>query len=204
MSWTNPTIIRRTSGSETLLRRIDMRKQWVVVGILAGVLSAGDALAQHKQPNEQPNTAIAPEVPTGEVALGIVRIPRAVTADGKPLPAGSYTVRVTAQVAKPNAVGITSNCSWCRCASGLSVTWRPSSLQSSRAAPRAPLPSAPWRCRGSRAARTPWPFRSGRSSSPRSGSRSRSSRLDLMVPVPEQYGHGSVSCARGSASRACA
>jgi hypothetical protein len=86
-----------------------MRKQWVVVGILAGVLSAGDALAQHKQPNEQPNTATAPEVPAGEVALGTVRIPRAVTADGKPLPAGSYTVRVTAQVAKPDAVGTTES-----------------------------------------------------------------------------------------------
>ena len=84
-----------------------MRKQWVVVGILAGTLFAGDALAQHKQPNEQPNTATAPEVPAGEVPLGIVRIPRAVTADGKPLPAGSYTLRVTAQEAKPEAVGTT-------------------------------------------------------------------------------------------------
>jgi 3-dehydroquinate synthase class II len=82
--------------------------QWVVVGILAGALFAGDALAQHKQPNEQPATAAAPDkVPTGEVALGIARIPRAVTADGKPLPAGAYTVRVTAQVAKPDAVGTT-------------------------------------------------------------------------------------------------
>jgi 3-dehydroquinate synthase class II len=85
-----------------------MRKQWVVVGILAGALSAGDALAQHKQPNEQPTTAAAPDkVPTGEVALGIARISRAVTADGKPLPAGSYTVRVTAQTATPDAVGTT-------------------------------------------------------------------------------------------------
>jgi 3-dehydroquinate synthase class II len=84
-----------------------MRKQWVVVGVLAGTLFAGDALAQHKQPNEQPTTAATPEVPTGEVALGIARIPRAVTADGKPLPAGSYTVRVTAQTATPEAVGTT-------------------------------------------------------------------------------------------------
>jgi hypothetical protein len=86
-----------------------MRKQWVVVGILAGTLFAGDALAQHKQPNQQPNTAAAPEVPTGEVALGTVRIPRAVTADGKPLPAGLYTLRVTAQAAKPEAVGTTES-----------------------------------------------------------------------------------------------
>lgn len=86
-----------------------MRKQWVVVGILAGTLFAGDALAQHKAPNEQPNTAATPEAPTGEIALGSVRIIRAVTADGKPLPAGTYTVRVTAQEAKPEAVGTTES-----------------------------------------------------------------------------------------------
>ena len=84
-----------------------MRKQWVVVGVLAGMLVAGDALAQHKAPKDQPNTAAAPTVPTGEVPLGSARLPRAVTADGKPLPAGSYTVRVTAQESKPDAVGQT-------------------------------------------------------------------------------------------------
>ena len=84
-----------------------MKKQWVVVGILAGTLLAGDALAQHKTPNTQPNTAAVPESPTGEVALGSVRISRSVTADGKPLPAGTYTVRVTAQESKPDAVGQT-------------------------------------------------------------------------------------------------
>lgn len=86
-----------------------MRKQWVVVGILAGTLFAGDALAQHKAPNEQPNTAATPEAPTGDIALGSVRIMRGVTADGKPLPAGTYTVRVTAQEAKPEAVGTTES-----------------------------------------------------------------------------------------------
>lgn len=84
-----------------------MKKHWVVVGILASTLLVGDALAQHKAPNQQPNTAETPQVPTGEIALGSVRIPRAVTADGKPLPAGTYTVRVTAQEAKPEAVGTT-------------------------------------------------------------------------------------------------
>jgi len=84
-----------------------MRKQWVVVGILAGTLLAGDALAQHKVPNQQPNTAATPAAPTGEVALGAVRVPKSVTADGKPLPAGTYQVRVTPQEAKPDAVGQT-------------------------------------------------------------------------------------------------
>lgn len=86
-----------------------MKNQWVVVGILAGTLFAGDALAQHKAPHQQPNTAASPEAPAGEVALGSVRISRAVTADGKPLPAGTYTVRVTAQEAKPEAVGTTES-----------------------------------------------------------------------------------------------
>nr|MBA2301342.1 hypothetical protein [Acidobacteriota bacterium] len=84
-----------------------MKMQWVVVGILAGTLVAGEARAQHKTPNQQPNTAAAPESLAGEVALGSVRITRGVTADGKPLPAGTYTVRVTAQEAKPEAVGTT-------------------------------------------------------------------------------------------------
>jgi hypothetical protein len=39
------------------------------------------------------------------MALGTVRIPRAVKADGKPLAAGSYQVRLTAEESKPNATG---------------------------------------------------------------------------------------------------
>jgi hypothetical protein len=84
-----------------------MKKQWVVVGVLAGALFAGDALAQHKAPNQQPTTAETPAAPTGEIALGSARITKGVTADGKPLAAGTYTVRVTAQESKPDAVGTT-------------------------------------------------------------------------------------------------
>ena len=84
-----------------------MKKQWIVAGILTLTVCAGSALAQHKAPNTQPTTAETPAAPTGEIALGSVRIPRAVTADGKPLPAGTYSVRVTAQEAKPEAVGTT-------------------------------------------------------------------------------------------------
>jgi hypothetical protein len=39
------------------------------------------------------------------LALGSIRLPKGVTADGKPLPAGTYQVRLTAQEAKPDAVG---------------------------------------------------------------------------------------------------
>ena len=84
-----------------------MNKHWVLVGLLAGSLCATEVLAQHQAPNQQPNTAAAPMAPAGDVALGSVRLPRAVTADGKPLPAGSYQVRLTAQEAKPAAVGTT-------------------------------------------------------------------------------------------------
>ena len=84
-----------------------MKKQWVLIGLLAAGLGSGQVLAQHQAPNQQPLTAEAPAVPTAEVALGSVRIPRAVTADGKALPAGQYQVRLTAQQAKPEAVGTT-------------------------------------------------------------------------------------------------
>jgi hypothetical protein len=82
-----------------------MRKYWVLLGILAGLFVGSDALAQHQAPRDQPARAEAPAAPTGEMSLGTVRLPRAVMADGKPLPAGTYQVRLTAQTAKPEAVG---------------------------------------------------------------------------------------------------
>ncbi len=85
-----------------------MKKQWVLIGVLAGAMIGSDALAQHKAPNQQPSTADVPKAPTGELALGNVRLPRSVTADGKPLPAGTYQVRLTAQASKPEAVGQTA------------------------------------------------------------------------------------------------
>jgi len=45
----------------------------------------------------------------GQVNLGSVTIPRAVRADGKPLPAGTYQVRLTAEEARPAAAGQTPN-----------------------------------------------------------------------------------------------
>ena len=97
-----------------------MTHKWLV-GILAGILVAGSAAAQAQQkpaaPDAQkPATATqkpAPampaqqkaSVPTGDTVLGTVTIPRAVTADGKPLPQGQYTVRLTAQAAQPTVAG---------------------------------------------------------------------------------------------------
>jgi hypothetical protein len=84
-----------------------MKKQWVLVCVLAGAIIGSDAAAQHKAPNQQPSTADTPAAPTGDMTLGRVRLPRAVSADGKPLPAGTYQVRLTAQQAAPDAVGTT-------------------------------------------------------------------------------------------------
>src|SRR5690242_6863447 len=84
-----------------------MKKQWVLVGLLASALVGSDAAAQHKAPNQQPSTSEAAKAPAGDSALGTVRLPRAVTADGKPLAAGTYQVRLTAEPSKPDAVGAT-------------------------------------------------------------------------------------------------
>ena len=111
-----------------------MKHTWLV-GILAGVLVAGSAATQAQQKpaaptQEPPKPATAPQkpapttppptqkpaapatpsqpkasVPSGETVLGTVTIPRAVTADGKPLPQGQYTVRLTAQAAQPTVPG---------------------------------------------------------------------------------------------------
>lgn len=70
-----------------------MTHTWLA-GILAGLLATGAALAQ------------APgEVPAGELSLGTITLPRSVMADGKPLPAGTYQVRLTAQSAQPAVAG---------------------------------------------------------------------------------------------------
>lgn len=86
-----------------------MRKQCLLVGVLAATLAASNAYAQHKTPNQQPGTAPAPTAPAGELALGSVRLTRGVTADGKALAAGTYMVRLTPQEAAPQAVGASEN-----------------------------------------------------------------------------------------------
>jgi len=102
----------------------------VLVGTLVSVLGAASAFAQaaqadqkprparragggtsgqagHTAPKPQPETAPAPNIPTTEVQLGSVRIPKGVKAEGKPLSPGTYQVRLTAQPATPPAAGQT-------------------------------------------------------------------------------------------------
>lgn len=81
-----------------------MKHMWLV-GILASMLVVGTATAQTQRQAAPP----AGEVPTGEMALGSVTIPRAVTADGKALPRGTYQVRLTPQAASPEAKGAAPN-----------------------------------------------------------------------------------------------
>ncbi len=69
-----------------------MRVTWIVAFLLAAF--TGVAAAQQGQ------------APTTETALGSVRIPRSVKADGKDLRAGTYQVRLTAQDAAPMVPGI--------------------------------------------------------------------------------------------------
>jgi hypothetical protein len=93
-------------------------RQVIFVGALVGLLASAPSSAQvkedkstggHSAPLAQPATAPSPTVPTGEVALGTFRIPKAVKADGKTLPAGTYQIRVSAQSASPDAKGQTAS-----------------------------------------------------------------------------------------------
>jgi hypothetical protein len=90
-------------------------KQMVLVGVLAltGAVSIAQAQAHNSKaategrsaPRPQSATALPPPAPPEEIALGSVHLTRAVKADGKPLPAGTYQVRLTAQNANPPAPG---------------------------------------------------------------------------------------------------
>ena len=57
-----------------------------------------------RRANNSITKAAAPTVPTGEMRLGAVHIPKGVKADGKPLPSGTYQVRLSTDTPKP-AIG---------------------------------------------------------------------------------------------------
>lgn len=87
-------------------------KQFLMVGTVAAIVAAGIAYGQapagHTAPLPQPTTDATPAAPSGDLALGAVRIPRRVKANGETLPAGTYQVRLTADLAKPDASGQTA------------------------------------------------------------------------------------------------
>jgi hypothetical protein len=102
-------------------------KRMVLVGALVGAFAASTAFAQtseakkpamkassegqagHTAPKMQPPTASAAAAPDGSMALGSVHIPKGVKADGKPLAAGTYQVRLTPDTASPAAKGQTGS-----------------------------------------------------------------------------------------------
>jgi hypothetical protein len=91
-------------------------KRLVLVGAVITALSVtlsaqrGKPTSQaggHTAPKAQPGSAPAPSVPAGEMQLGSVHLAKGVKADGKPLAAGTYQLRLTAQAATPDAKGQT-------------------------------------------------------------------------------------------------
>jgi hypothetical protein len=92
-------------------------KRIVLVGALVGAFAVtgfaqtknkGMAQGGHTAPKTQPATGPAVTAPEGQMALGSVRIPKGVKADGKSLSAGTYQVRLTPQNATPDAKGQTA------------------------------------------------------------------------------------------------
>jgi len=94
-------------------------KRTVFVGALVGALAASTAFAQgrggqgsqegHTTPKQQPMTEAAGTAPDGSMQLGTVHIPKSVKANGQPLPAGTYQVRLTPDTASPVAKGATAS-----------------------------------------------------------------------------------------------
>lgn len=81
----------------------------ILAGALAssGVVASANGAAGDAAPAGQANVTPAPEVPSGDLDLGSIRIPRRVTANGETLAAGTYAVRLTAQASSPDAAGQT-------------------------------------------------------------------------------------------------
>jgi hypothetical protein len=73
-----------------------MKQMWLV-GAAASVFLVANAAA-YTPTDLQGGTGT--QVPSGETNLGTVTLPKPVTADGKPLPAGTYTLRLTPQTAQ--------------------------------------------------------------------------------------------------------
>ena len=80
-----------------------MRQVWFVgVMVVACIAAIG-------MPSAQAQLASANvDVPTGELALGTVELPRGVMANGQSLSAGTYDVRLTGQSASGDTVGALS------------------------------------------------------------------------------------------------
>ena len=72
-----------------------MKHMWLVAAATSVLLATHVAA----QTPTQTQAGTSAQVPAGVTVLGTVTIPRAVLADGKPLPAGRYTIRLTGEAA---------------------------------------------------------------------------------------------------------
>ena len=83
--------------------------RYVNIGLACGMSAllgaAADLGAQAKPQTAKPASEQSSGQAGGAANLGSVRIPRAVKADGKELPAGTYQVRVTETAATPQIRG---------------------------------------------------------------------------------------------------
>ena len=90
-----------------------MRQLFMVTTLAAGIM-VGAAYAQraaapqgHTAPLQQPTTEGTPSAPAGDLALGAVLITHRVKANGETLAPGTYQIRLTGDLAKPDANGQT-------------------------------------------------------------------------------------------------
>jgi hypothetical protein len=105
------SMMRLGSQEAADMKRVILAVAMAGACVLAAVVSAqqptGTTAQKPAETTGQAST-MAPadvDVPTGALALGTVRLTRSVTADGKPLAAGSYQVRLTPEEAKPAVPG---------------------------------------------------------------------------------------------------
>ena len=83
--------------------------QWAAAGASRGsapsVEAAGQQQAQQPPASRQPSPGA--QTTDAQARLGTIRLPRNVMADGKPLPAGTYQLRLTGEEATPVPPGQT-------------------------------------------------------------------------------------------------
>lgn len=93
-------------------------RAFLIAAAVTALVGGGAATAQTAKPKETRQLPPKPDepvpmapaseelsIPTGEHWLGTVRIPVDVLANGEPLPAGSYRIRLTGRMADSAAVG---------------------------------------------------------------------------------------------------
>jgi hypothetical protein len=84
-----------------------MRQRCFAGALMLTLVAGATLLPSISVDARQPRSGADASVPSGEMALGSVTISRSVMADGKPLKAGTYRLRLTGDNASPAAAGQT-------------------------------------------------------------------------------------------------